>query len=86
MNDIVDRLRNRIHDAPMPTEHLLDEAADEIEDLRLAVSGLNKDWNALRGPLIELVIAYQDADSPAIQDTLRRARLALSPSHCGGDK
>lgn len=34
MTDIIDRIRNRIHDAPMPTEHLLDEAADEIERLR----------------------------------------------------
>lgn len=40
-----------------------------------------KDWHAaLREPLLELVIAYQDADSPAIQDTLRRARLALAMS------
>jgi hypothetical protein len=34
MTDIVDRLRNRVHDAPLPTERLLDEAADEIERLR----------------------------------------------------
>lgn len=34
MDDIVERIRNRIHDAPMPTEHLLDEAADYIEQLR----------------------------------------------------
>ncbi len=34
MTDIVERIRNRIHDAPMPTEHLLDDAADEIERLR----------------------------------------------------
>ena len=33
MTDIVERLRNRINDAPMPTERLLDEAADEIERL-----------------------------------------------------
>ena len=33
-DDIVARIRNRIHDAPMETEQLLDEAADEIERLR----------------------------------------------------
>lgn len=37
MSDIVNRLRNRIHDAPMPTERMLDEAADEIERLRTAL-------------------------------------------------
>ena len=35
MTDIVERIRNRIHDAPMETERLLDEAAEEIELLRL---------------------------------------------------
>jgi hypothetical protein len=32
--DLVSRIRNRIHDAPMPTEHLLDEAEVEIERLK----------------------------------------------------
>jgi hypothetical protein len=34
---LVSRLRNRIHDAPMPTEHMLDEAADRIEELEAAI-------------------------------------------------
>ena len=34
-DDIVKRIRDRIHDAPMETERLLDEAADEIVRLRL---------------------------------------------------
>ena len=34
--DIVERIRERIHDSHMQIEHLLDEAADEIERLRLA--------------------------------------------------
>jgi len=34
MADIVTRIENRMHDAPMPTEHLLDEAAEEIVKLR----------------------------------------------------
>jgi hypothetical protein len=32
--DLVARIRARQNDAPMPTERLLDEAADEIERLR----------------------------------------------------
>jgi hypothetical protein len=36
MMDIVERIRSRIHDSHMQIEHLLDEAADEIERLRLA--------------------------------------------------
>jgi hypothetical protein len=35
--DLVARIRARPNDAPMPTEHLLDEAADEIERLRAAL-------------------------------------------------
>jgi cobalamin biosynthesis protein CobT len=34
MTDIVERIRNRIHDSHMDAEHLMDEAADEIERLR----------------------------------------------------
>jgi hypothetical protein len=34
---IVERIRSRVHDAPMPTEWLLDDAADEIERLRRAL-------------------------------------------------
>ncbi len=34
MTDLVTRIRNRIHDAPLETERMLDEAADEIEQLR----------------------------------------------------
>lgn len=34
MSDIVARIRGRIHDAPMETEQLIDEAADEIERLQ----------------------------------------------------
>ena len=37
MNDIVERIEGRIHDAPMPTEHLLDECAEEIKRLRAAL-------------------------------------------------
>lgn len=37
MSDLVQRIRDRPNDAPMPTERLLDEAADEIERLEAAL-------------------------------------------------
>ena len=37
MTDVVQRIRSRSNDAPLPTERLLDEAADEIECLRSAL-------------------------------------------------
>ena len=40
--DIVERIRNRIHDAPMETERMLDEAADIIEALRRDFDVLSK--------------------------------------------
>jgi hypothetical protein len=33
MSDLVGRIETRIHDSPMPIEHLLDECADEIRRL-----------------------------------------------------
>lgn len=45
MTDIVERIENRIHDAPMPTEHLLDAAAGEIRRLRQGIQDyLNGDY------------------------------------------
>lgn len=40
MSDIVERIERRIHDAPMPSEHLLDEAAEVIQRLRLELQEL----------------------------------------------
>lgn len=42
MSDVVERIRNRINDAPMPTEHLLDEAADTITGLRAEVARMRE--------------------------------------------
>lgn len=61
MSDIVERIRNRINDAPMPTEHLLDEAEDTITALRAEVEAL-KDPNVvhvnmLRGGIAKPSIA-----------------------------
>lgn len=46
--DIVERIRDRPNDAPMPTEHLLDEAADTIEELRKEIARLDFALNGLR--------------------------------------
>lgn len=35
--DLVQRIRSRPHDAPMPTEHLLDETADAMEKMLAAL-------------------------------------------------
>lgn len=45
---LVERLRNRVHDAPMPTEHLLDEAAGRIEALEALVVSEREEnlWHA----------------------------------------
>jgi hypothetical protein len=40
-NPIVEKIRNRIHDAPLETERLLDEAADYIEKLEAIVDGID---------------------------------------------
>ena len=37
VQDIVERLRERINDSPMPAERLIDEASEEIERLRAAL-------------------------------------------------
>jgi hypothetical protein len=42
MNPIVEKIRNRIHDAPLETERLLDDAAEEIERLEAELERL---WN-----------------------------------------
>ena len=34
MPDVLEQLRDRIHDSPLPMEYLMDDAADEIELLR----------------------------------------------------
>jgi len=55
VTDIIARLRNRIHDSPIPAEHLMDDAADEIERLRAALGEIaareygdsNTDWIAI---------------------------------------
>lgn len=46
--DLVTRIRDRPNDAPMSTERLLDEAADEIEQLRVRVLRLEGYSEGLR--------------------------------------
>lgn len=73
MSDIVERIRNRINDAPMPTEHLLDEAADTLTALRTEVAQLRE----------LLDIAVEDHDSSMGRSNVpahwsNRARAALT--------
>jgi hypothetical protein len=63
---------------------IMGEAANEIEDLRLTVSGLNKDWNALRAVLVQFVAACDTAPPTSLMAelgiacTAAKAALALS--------
>jgi hypothetical protein len=43
---LVERIRNRPNDAPLPTEYLLDEAADTIQRLEAALEKI-ADWDVL---------------------------------------
>lgn len=38
--NIADRIRDRLNDAPIPTERLLDEAADRIDELEHALRSI----------------------------------------------
>ena len=52
MTDIVSRIRARPHDAPMPTEYMLDDAADHIELLE------GGDKPGLKGRVIDINVIY----------------------------
>jgi hypothetical protein len=62
MNDIAERLKNRSNDAPIPTEHLLDEAAAEITRLRARVGELEE---ALE-PLAAMICPIRDSENQII--------------------
>jgi hypothetical protein len=64
--DIVERIRNRLNDAPLPTEYLLDEAADEIERLRADLG------TALR--LVNHISAERDAAWKIRENSLGQER------------
>lgn len=80
MMDIVERIRNRTHDAPMAIEFLLDDAAEEIERLRglltYAVAKLEDVWDD--GPPGE---GWQSSELSA---WVNKCRAALSPNQNGG--
>ena len=87
MPDIIDRLRNRIHDAPMPTERLLDEAADVIELLSRALEPFAKqaDTHGEQIPDEMFIDDYERSESTHWVSfaqirvgELRRARAALT--------
>lgn len=54
MSDLVQRIRDRPNDAPMPTERLLDEAADRIKELEGMVYSLR----ACLQPLAHQLLNY----------------------------
>jgi hypothetical protein len=45
--ELIAQARNRPHDAPMPTEHLMDTLADRIEALTAEVERLREGLNAI---------------------------------------
>jgi hypothetical protein len=58
---IIKRLRDRPNDAPMPTERLLDDAADIIEELLTffieCVDDLESEIESRRGSVLERIMA-----------------------------
>ena len=62
MTDIIARLRNRIHDSPIPAEHLMDDAADEIERLRAALEEIAiQSWEEHSRKIAEAALNQQTA-------------------------
>lgn len=55
MTTLAERIRARPHDAPMPTEYLLDDAADELDRLATLEAAVRK--------VIDLVNVYLPPDS-----------------------
>ncbi len=81
MSDLVERLRNRTHDAPMPSERLMDEAADALERLSKLFIAASSTIDLLESNA--RVQAELLADTCRERDELRRqltsARAALVP-------
>jgi hypothetical protein len=40
VDEVIERLRNRPHDAPMESEYLMDDAADLLSSMKAALEGL----------------------------------------------
>lgn len=72
---IVERIRQRINDAPMPIEQLLDDAADRIEALEGALRQMAKD----PPPNLD----EPDLDFEVIEKMRAIARAALSSQEAG---
>lgn len=60
MTTLAERIRARPHDAPMPTEYLLDDAADELDRLTTLEAAVRK--------VIDLVNVYLPPDTKMGKD------------------
>lgn len=51
--ELVERLRNRPHDAPMESEHMMDDAADLIERQAAIIEDMAKQLQDAQPPYVE---------------------------------
>lgn len=70
--EVLERLRNRLHDAPMPSEYLMDDAADTI-------ASLTAENERLRAALAAM-LAEAKINGRVSQATYRTSRTALQSS------
>jgi hypothetical protein len=75
VSDLVERLRNRIHDAPISTEFLLDEAAARIEAMEAALENEVK----ISGE----IISHLKARIEALEAALRKIEQKLTTLNAG---
>ena len=68
MRDLVQRIRDRPNDAPMPTEHLLEDAAEGLERLIAENESLRSQLQIANASISEAVHSLVD-----VSDRLKRA-------------
>lgn len=89
MRDLVTRIRSRPHDAPMPTEYLLDDAADHIQLLETALRKIQEaaagyihpERSVTAEQLIDVVLAEVDN-----RELVKAMRATSEPAHAMVDK
>jgi hypothetical protein len=93
--DIVERIKGRLNDAPMPTERLLDECAAEIERLRERLE-MTHAWQFIDGQETRIevepgsipdgiecrdeTIRLQDREIERLRTALRAVRACTDPA------